>query len=104
MTLASERLKIENSLLKLQITGKAQLILKSRGDDYIINDTRKYYAEAALSAGDFLSSFIFLIVCLLILFVVLSIQFVQRKGAVISKNKAKGESDETKTFNKDMSI
>lgn len=79
-------------------------MLKSRGYDYIINDTRKYYAEAALSTGDFLSSFMFLVVCLLILFVVLTIQFIQRKGAVISKNKAKGESDETKTFNKDMSI
>jgi hypothetical protein len=104
MTDASERLNIENSLLKLQVTGKAQLMLKSRGYDYIINDTRRYYAEAALSTGDFMSSFVFLIVCLLILFVVLWIQYIQRKGAVTSKNKVKGESDETKTFNKDMSI
>lgn len=44
MTIASERLNIENSLLKLQVTGKAQQMLKSRGYDYIVNDTRRYYA------------------------------------------------------------
>ena len=105
MTDAADIKLAESALLQLQISGKGQAMVKSAGYDYLIKGTRSFYAETTITLWQSEGIVMFQVICQLILFVVLGIQVIQRKGDVVKYKKVQqGETDEAKTFNKDMSI